>query len=318
MLAWRKQKGKIRSRPQNLWYLARVNKALKRLLRITRGRGKRVNLWARKTLKDSPTIHAEFKWILNEVLHADNQSNEEAYAWLAITTICYPSLGTMDDAKLYYEKCLRSKMRKGWVVWPTYERGRATSPGSYVANTWWVSPPRTTSGISKWAWWLEVYISSIFPLSFNAVNARYLKLWPSVPWRVAFLVSANTALPWNCGVSKDTARWLDCLQEWLAWMLIGAHFSMLRCLVFYPRHGSCLGCCTNQWYWILFFGRLQQYIWILIRSFSGSGRRVSMQFQVTAPPRTSCLTPKFSSRIGIDLLCHGISMVDIRRASTVG
>jgi len=88
-----------------------LNKALKIDENYTAARQERVNLWAAKDLKDEATILAEYKRIVNEV-HEDDQSNEELYASLAMMIMNNPAFGTMDDAKLYYEKCLRSSMRR--------------------------------------------------------------------------------------------------------------------------------------------------------------------------------------------------------------
>ena len=88
-----------------------LNKALKIDENYTAARQTRIVIWIFKELKDAATILAEYTRILNEV-HEDDQSNEESYASLAIIIMNNPTLGTMDDAKLYYEKCLRSTMRR--------------------------------------------------------------------------------------------------------------------------------------------------------------------------------------------------------------
>jgi tetratricopeptide (TPR) repeat protein len=71
----------------------------------------RACVWAAIQLRDNKTIHKEFKRIVSEV-HEDNRGNEVSYAWLAITTLEDPSLGSFDDAKRYYEKCLRATIRR--------------------------------------------------------------------------------------------------------------------------------------------------------------------------------------------------------------
>ena len=45
-------------------------------------------------------------------LHEDNRGNGVAFGWLAITTLNDPSLGTIQDAKTYYELCLKATMRR--------------------------------------------------------------------------------------------------------------------------------------------------------------------------------------------------------------
>jgi len=88
-----------------------LTKALKIDDNYWKARESRASLWASMQLKDGATIHAEYKRILNEV-HEDDRGNEVSYAWLALTTLQDPRLGTMAEAKLYYDKCLRSKMRR--------------------------------------------------------------------------------------------------------------------------------------------------------------------------------------------------------------
>ena len=88
-----------------------LNKALKIDENYTKARQKRVNIWEAKDLKDAATIFAEYTRILNEV-HEDNDNNDEIYASLAIIIMANPTLGTMDDAKMHYEKCLRAQMRR--------------------------------------------------------------------------------------------------------------------------------------------------------------------------------------------------------------
>ena len=87
-----------------------LTKALKIDEFYTLARDARACVWAAAQLKDYKTLHKEFKRIVSEV-HEDNRGNEVSYAWLAITTLEDPSLGSIDDAKKYYEKCLRATNR---------------------------------------------------------------------------------------------------------------------------------------------------------------------------------------------------------------
>ena len=88
-----------------------LNKALKIDENYTAARELRIDMWATYALKDEATILAEYTRILQEV-HEDDQRNVESYAWLAVIIMNNATLGTMDDAKLYYEKCIRSQMRR--------------------------------------------------------------------------------------------------------------------------------------------------------------------------------------------------------------
>lgn len=88
-----------------------LTKALKIDRYCTEARFDRASLGASLKLKDVATIHAEFKRILDEV-HEDDIRNDESYAWMTITVLADPQLGTMDDAKMYFEKCLRAQMRR--------------------------------------------------------------------------------------------------------------------------------------------------------------------------------------------------------------
>ena len=78
---------------------------------FTRARDSRASLWAGLSLKDDAIVHAEYKRIINEV-HEDNRRNEVAYAWLACLTLGDARLGTVQDAKGYYEKMVRAKARR--------------------------------------------------------------------------------------------------------------------------------------------------------------------------------------------------------------
>lgn len=70
----------------------------------------RTSVWANFKLKDGKTINAEYQRIVSE-LHEDNDENEIAYAWLALTTLDDTSLGSTEDAKGYFDKCLKSIAR---------------------------------------------------------------------------------------------------------------------------------------------------------------------------------------------------------------
>jgi hypothetical protein len=69
-------------------------------------------------LKDHATIHA--KRITVEV-HPDHRGNEVAYAWLAITTLEDCRLGTLEEAKRYYEMSTRASSRRIEVYGPRGE-----------------------------------------------------------------------------------------------------------------------------------------------------------------------------------------------------
>ena len=88
-----------------------LTKALKIDENYTAGREARACVWAAAQLKDSKTIHAEFKRVVSEV-HEDNRGLEVAYAWLAITTLDDPSLGNVEDAKRYFESSLKATIRR--------------------------------------------------------------------------------------------------------------------------------------------------------------------------------------------------------------
>ena len=88
-----------------------LTKALKIDEFYTTARESRACVWAAAQLKDDKTIHGEFKRVLSEV-HEDNRGNEVAYGWLALTTLNEPSLGSIDEAKVYYRKCLKATIRR--------------------------------------------------------------------------------------------------------------------------------------------------------------------------------------------------------------
>ena len=78
---------------------------------FTTARESRACLLAALELKNSRTIHTEFKRIIDEV-HRDNQCTDNAYGWLAVTTLNDPSLGSFEDARVYYTKCQQAVARR--------------------------------------------------------------------------------------------------------------------------------------------------------------------------------------------------------------
>mmetsp|Transcript_560 Transcript_560/g.779 ORF Transcript_560/g.779 Transcript_560/m.779 type:complete len:399 (-) Transcript_560:82-1278(-) len=88
-----------------------LTKALKIDEYYTDAREARACVWAGLGLKDSKTIHTEFKRCVSEY-HEDNREMEVFYARLAITILDDSSLGTLEDAKEYYEKCVRAIARR--------------------------------------------------------------------------------------------------------------------------------------------------------------------------------------------------------------
>ena len=94
-----------------------LTQALKVDPNYTPARDARASLYGLLNLKDHATIHAEYKRIISEV-HVDNRANEVSYAWLTITTLENPTLGTIEDAKRYYEKCQWSMARRTELYGP--------------------------------------------------------------------------------------------------------------------------------------------------------------------------------------------------------
>mmetsp|Transcript_54 Transcript_54/g.82 ORF Transcript_54/g.82 Transcript_54/m.82 type:complete len:334 (-) Transcript_54:188-1189(-) len=88
-----------------------LTKALKIDEFYTQARESRACIWASRNLKDDGTVHAEFSRIISEH-HVDDRGNEVAYAFLAITTLGDPSLGTFRDAKAWYDKMLAASKRR--------------------------------------------------------------------------------------------------------------------------------------------------------------------------------------------------------------
>lgn len=88
-----------------------LTKALKIDEYFTEARVSRACLWAAMGLKDDRTIHEEFKRAAHES-HRDYRGNDILYAWLAQTTLNDPLLGSIEDAKSYYEKSLQATIRR--------------------------------------------------------------------------------------------------------------------------------------------------------------------------------------------------------------
>jgi tetratricopeptide (TPR) repeat protein len=84
---------------------------------FTKARESRGYLWASFNLKDDRTIHIEFTRVANE-FHRDNRGMEGVYAWLAITTLNDPSIGSVEDAKAYFDKCLKAAIRRDELYGP--------------------------------------------------------------------------------------------------------------------------------------------------------------------------------------------------------
>ena len=77
----------------------------------TKARESRACIFAALKLKDDRTIHGEFKRVVEEN-HEDNRGNDVAYAWLAVTILNDTSLGSIDEAKAYYDNCVKATLRR--------------------------------------------------------------------------------------------------------------------------------------------------------------------------------------------------------------
>ena len=95
-----------------------LTKALECDPKHSAARSARAALWANLQLKDDKTAFYEFKRLTNEV-HPDDRGLEVAYAWMAVYVLRDAKLGSLADAKVYYEKCLRASMRKTEIYGPT-------------------------------------------------------------------------------------------------------------------------------------------------------------------------------------------------------
>lgn len=74
-------------------------------------RDARASLWAGLNLKDNQTVFSEYK-IISQEAHPDFRGLEVAFGWLALKILQDPTLGTLNDAKEYYMKCLRASQRQ--------------------------------------------------------------------------------------------------------------------------------------------------------------------------------------------------------------
>jgi tetratricopeptide (TPR) repeat protein len=88
-----------------------LTKALKIDPKYTQARDARASLWACLELRDYATLHAEYNRIVGEV-HPDSRGLDVAYGWLAFMTLKDSNLGTVQEAKQFFEKCLRAQIRR--------------------------------------------------------------------------------------------------------------------------------------------------------------------------------------------------------------
>ena len=114
---------KILLRERSALYMAMGNyksaiKDLTKALKIdenwTWARESRACIWAASKLKGHDVIHKEFKRVVSES-HKDHRGNEVAYAWLALTIMNDRSLGSLEDAKGYYEQCKTASARRAEI-----------------------------------------------------------------------------------------------------------------------------------------------------------------------------------------------------------
>jgi len=77
----------------------------------TQARESRACIWGSKHLRSDKTVHAEWKRVISEN-HVDNRGNEVAYAFLILTTLSDSSLGTVGDARAWYDKMIAAIVRK--------------------------------------------------------------------------------------------------------------------------------------------------------------------------------------------------------------
>jgi len=101
--------------------LKKATKDLTKALAIdehfTSAREARASVWASSHLKDRKTVHNEFNRVIKEV-HPDNRGNEVYYAWLAMTILDDPNLGTKEDVMAYYKQSLKAKYRRNELYGP--------------------------------------------------------------------------------------------------------------------------------------------------------------------------------------------------------
>ncbi|GFH52501.1 hypothetical protein CTEN210_08977 [Chaetoceros tenuissimus] len=77
----------------------------------TRARDARASLWASNNMKNNGVVHREYLRIVKES-HPDCRAMEVSYAWLALTTLRDPTLGTLAEAKEYYKKSIQASIRQ--------------------------------------------------------------------------------------------------------------------------------------------------------------------------------------------------------------
>jgi len=77
----------------------------------TQARESRACVWAAVKLKSYAIIFEEFKRIVDDH-HEDNRSNEVSYAWLSLSILSDRSLGSLDEARGYYEKSIKATKRR--------------------------------------------------------------------------------------------------------------------------------------------------------------------------------------------------------------
>jgi len=87
-----------------------LNKVLHIDRGYTRAREIRALMWAALEVKDRHEIFNELKQVVAEY-HPDQEDIGTIYAWLAFYVMEDGRLGSVEDAKMYYEKCLRATAR---------------------------------------------------------------------------------------------------------------------------------------------------------------------------------------------------------------
>lgn len=114
---------KILLRERSALYMAMGNykcavKDLTKALKIdenwTWARESRACIWGASKLKGYDVLHKEFKRVISES-HKDHRGNEVSYAWLALSILNDHSLGSLEDAKGYYEKCKAASARRAQI-----------------------------------------------------------------------------------------------------------------------------------------------------------------------------------------------------------
>ena len=87
--------GNVKKAVEDLTNALKIDKS------YTLARIHRVKIWAYNNLKCTKDVHREYKRIVAE-LHEDDPENENSYTVLALGTLADPSLGSTEDAKMYY------------------------------------------------------------------------------------------------------------------------------------------------------------------------------------------------------------------------